>query len=801
MPIIKAIAEGISRQLSTVSNGSGGYKTPSSNVKSVAKEDAPTPEMGGGPPPPPPLLTSAHEFRRNNSRSLLGPADSAAGGGQMMRKGSSSLLDGGGVVVTYSTSWQAPYIHYCKDNGTWTDLPGVAWKPAGEGLWRMYLDANCMEFVCNDGGSGWDKPAGGGNYKIDAPGKYMVRNGKVKWMVPAPRPPTLVVVTEIDATVVELSWNPPDVEEGVTGYVVYQDDKAEAIKRTNVAERFCRVEGLKGMVEYKFSVATVNADGLESLRTEVDVTTSVPGKPSEPTFLQVTSRGPDHVTLAWQPPRTLGGASVTAYHVFRDGVAIDSVVTRDPETGEDKTEFSWKDTSVQTGNEYRYSVSAMHLPTRTPSKSCLLELLTKRASRSLMMVPEDENEGPPCEEVSVRAEVTIQVPRLGERVTHVILQGFNWNSSNNKKGWYNILMSKLSDYKRAGFDMMWLPPPAQSVDMAGYLPSKWYDLTSHYGTHQELVALGRALCSQKIALMMDLVVNHRCASKQDKRGKWTVFEQPEWGAWAICGNDNSGCGEGAQSTGELLEYAPDIDHTNPKVQQDVKDWMAWIFKEVGFCSLRLDFVIGFAPHFQEQYVRAAGSPFAVAEYWHGDVNVLRNYLNKCKGTVAVFDFPVYYTLKHAVRSNEYGGLRWDGNRAPGIMGLDPVRCCSFIENHDTDHLEVVGGCFGNNDQITRGYAYILTHPGTPTVYWTDWSDRGEKVTEKIEQCVQVRFRQGLHCLSKLSIMAAEDGLYAAYIEGNNGKVAMKMGPRDWCPQGGQWKMATYGSDYAIWVDN
>lgn len=755
-------------------------------------------------PPPPPLMTSAHEFRRNNSRSLLGPADAAAGGQgapEMVRKGSASLMDGGGIRCTYFSGWKAPNIHYSKDGGPWTDPPGFPLKPAGNNLWEFFVDGRTAEFVCNDGKNDWDKPPKGGNYKIDAPGKYMVKDGKVKWMVPAPRPPRLVVVTSIDATKVELSWNPPDIEEGVAGYVVYQEDKADSIRRTGAGERYCTVDGLKGKRDYKFSVATINADGLESLRTDVDVTTSSPGKPSEPTLLQCTSRGPDHVTLAWQPPRSVGGASVTAYHVFKNGVATDTVVSRDPETGEDMKELSWKDTDVQEGKEYRYSVSAMHLPDRTPSKSCLVDLLIKRASKSLFEVPEEENEGPACEEITVRAEITIKAPRLGERVTHVILQGFNWNSCKSKTGWYNVLMNKLGDFKRAGFDMMWLPPPAQSVDAAGYLPSKWYDLTSNYGTHQELVALGRALCNQQICLMMDLVVNHRCASKQDKRGKWTQFEQPEWGAWAICGNDNSGAGEGAQSTGELLEYAPDIDHTNPKIQQDVKDWVAWIFKEVGFCCLRLDFVIGFAPHFQEQYVRAAGSPFAVAEYWHGDVNVLKNYVNKTKGSVAVFDFPVYYTLKHAIRENDFGGLRWDGNKAPGIMGSDPVRCCSFIENHDTDHLEVVGGCFGNNDQICRGYAYILTHPGTPTVYWTDWSDRGQKVTEKIEACVQVRYKQGLHCLSKLSIVNAEGGLYAAYIEGNKGKVAMKMGTRDWCPHGGQWKLAAFGTDYAIWVDN
>lgn len=523
--------------------------------------------------------------------------------------------------------------------------------------------------------------------------------------------------------------------------------------------------------------------------------------PSAPTFLQIASHGTDHITLSWSPPKDTGGASVTAYHVFRDGVAVDTLVSRDPETGENLSTMSWQDKNVEAGKSYTYAVSAMHLPNRTPSRSELVDLLVRRASGSLLEVSAENNEGPPTEEITAKAVNALRMPKLGEQVTHIIMQGFNWWSCDNKNGWYKVLQSKVQEFKEAGFDMVWLPPPAQCADKRGYLPSKWYDLNSYYGSQDDLIALGQKLGEAGICPMMDLVINHRCASKQDSRGKWTVYEQPDWGAWAICRNDGSGTGEGGMSTGELLEYAPDIDHTNPKVQQDVKDWVDWMMKTVGIRALRLDFVIGFAPHLQEMYVRAAGSPFTVAEYWHGDPSVLRNYVNASKGQIAVFDFPVYYTLKEAIRSDDFGGLRWDGNKPPGIMGSDPVRSCTFVENHDTDHLEIVGGPFGNNDQIVRGYVYILTHPGTPTVFWSDWSDRGKEVQAQITRCAQIRNEKGIHCLSKCSIAVAEGGLYAAYIDGKKGNLAMKLGNRDWSPNGGQWKVATSGRGYCVWVKN
>jgi hypothetical protein len=35
------------------------------------------------------------------------------------------------------------------------------------------------EFVINDGGKDWDKPASGGNYQVTEPGTYRIKNGKV----------------------------------------------------------------------------------------------------------------------------------------------------------------------------------------------------------------------------------------------------------------------------------------------------------------------------------------------------------------------------------------------------------------------------------------------------------------------------------------------------------------------------------------------------------------------------------------------------------------------------------------------
>jgi hypothetical protein len=569
--------------------------------------------------------------------------------------------------------------------------------------------------------------------------------------------------------------------------------------------------GLKGGVTYKYEVSTLNIQGSESGKCDsMNVTTNVPGKPGPPAWLKVTGNGADFVDLSWKMPQDLGGASVTAYRVFRNlpdahagsAECVGTVVGRDPATGEDREVLEWRDDSVEKGVEYVYQVSALHMPQhemeRTKSQAELVEQIKKKASASLLAVPESENEGLPCASVNAKAVPTLKAPRMGEKVPHIMIQAYDWDSCLNKNGWYKVVTSKVAQMKEAGITMAWLPPPSDCVDARGYLPREWYNLNSKYGSEAELRGLIQEMHAAGICPIADVVINHRCAAAQDKEGKWTSFKKPDWERWAICSNDPSGLGQGAASTGTNIEYAPDIDHTNPKIQQDSKDFIKWLMSDVGFRAIRLDFVLGYGPWFQEQYVRAAGTPYAVAEYWHGDVNVLKNYINATKGVTAVYDFPVYYTLKSAIHSNDFGSLN-QGGRLPGLMGQDPVRCVTFVENHDTAHLEVVGGKFGDNNQVARAYAFLLTHCGIPSIFWSDWSDRGQDVTKQLVKLCQIRRDVGVHSTSRVSINCAQGGLYASYIDGEQGTIAFKMGGGHWAPNGSGWDMKASGPDYAVWT--
>ena len=61
-----------------------------------------------------------------------------------------------------------------------TSPPRPACPAPYAGVACVLQPASRLEFVINDGGSDWDKPAGAeGNYVVTAPGTYRLKNGKL----------------------------------------------------------------------------------------------------------------------------------------------------------------------------------------------------------------------------------------------------------------------------------------------------------------------------------------------------------------------------------------------------------------------------------------------------------------------------------------------------------------------------------------------------------------------------------------------------------------------------------------------
>jgi alpha-amylase len=97
--------------------------------------------------------------------------------------------------------------------------------------------------------------------------------------------------------------------------------------------------------------------------------------------------------------------------------------------------------------------------------------------------------------------------------------------------------------------------------------------------------------------------------------------------------------------------------------------------------------------------------------------------------------------------------------------------------------------------VEIGYAYILTHPGVPCVFWSHYFDWDGCTRQRIEKLIAVRRSTGIHARSGVDIKEARRGLYAAIVDG---KAAVKLGSGDWSPGWG-WQLALDGEKFAVWT--
>lgn len=391
----------------------------------------------------------------------------------------------------------------------------------------------------------------------------------------------------------------------------------------------------------------------------------------------------------------------------------------------------------------------------------------------------------------------------------IVMQAFNWESS--KRDWYLELAPKAADMAACGITSVWLPPPTESVSPQGYMPVDLYNLNSSYGSKEQLQFCIDELHNQDLLVLGDVVLNHRCASKQSKEGVWNIFGgKLAWGPDAIVRDDPNFHGRGNPSSGDIFHAAPNIDHAQDFVRRDICEWLKWLRSEIGYDGWRLDFARGFWGGHVKEYIEASTPAFCIGEYWdslsyeggtvaynqNGHRQRIINWINATGGTSSAFDVTTKGIL-HSALHNEYWRLIDPQGKPPGVMGWWPSRAVTFLENHDTGSTQ--GHWPFPRDKLMQGYAYILSHPGTPVIFYDHFYDFG--IHDQIAELIAARKHAGVHCRSPVKIFHANAQGYVAQVGDN---LVLKLGFFDWNPSRqndlmGKWeKFVDKGNDYQLW---
>ena len=378
-------------------------------------------------------------------------------------------------------------------------------------------------------------------------------------------------------------------------------------------------------------------------------------------------------------------------------------------------------------------------------------------------------------------------------------------------------VSTLCVLKELHATHVWLPPPSHSVSPEGYLPTQYYDLSSKYGDFDSLTKLNACLLEANLRPVADIVINHRCADAQDENGVWNTFRDDidhpgsriDWGPWAITCNDPDFNGSGSRDTGSDYGPSPDLDHSNPIVQQGIIDWLSWLRSYIGFEGWRLDFVKGYDGKTARNYIENTLEPgvdFCVGEFWVDaawDGAFLEYNQNKMRQDLcdwidevkysAAFDFTTKALLQEAVRNCEYDRMMDNDGKPSGLLGWWPSHAVTFIDNHDTGSSQQHWPF--PDEGILQGYAYILTHPGIPCIFWNHLTD--PEMIGALKDLAALRKRSGINAVSKIEILTAEKDMYVAKVNDN---VICKLGPRfdmgELTPDV-SWTVCASGKDWAV----
>jgi alpha-amylase len=392
----------------------------------------------------------------------------------------------------------------------------------------------------------------------------------------------------------------------------------------------------------------------------------------------------------------------------------------------------------------------------------------------------------------------------------VVLQGFWWDYQNNNypNQWSNYLADLAPRLKAMGINAVWIPPTIKNSNQGnGYSPFDHYDLGDKFqknilrtrnGNKDELLRMVAVLKANGIDVIQDIVLNHTDgagsatgAGGQDPAamddGTTQRYKNFRYVSYSSPATDETATNYLARrgrfsknwqnfypnpantsTTGDwnAVFWGPDIAYDansygqssnatfNPAqgtnhMRDNMRNWLVWYKKQVGFDGLRIDAVKHF-PHWamedflwnlQNNAGWANGSErmFAVGE-WVGGKNDLDAWANNVQNRAGTFDFGLRQGLLNMVN----GGGFFDIGSLPSLQQNNRVflqggqwvhRTVPFVNNHDT-FRPILNATTGNyagwntgsqlapnidpfSPWLSASYAVAMAVDGSPQIFFED----------------------------------------------------------------------------------
>lgn len=361
-----------------------------------------------------------------------------------------------------------------------------------------------------------------------------------------------------------------------------------------------------------------------------------------------------------------------------------------------------------------------------------------------------------------------------------LLQCFEWYLPEDGTFWKNVEGMAPSFYCE-GITSVWLPPAYKGqagIHDVGYGVYDMYDLgefnqkgtvRTKYGTKDEYLAAVKALQKNHLAVITDIVFNHRMGADEkedvvaeednpndrlqdisgpEKIEAWTKFTFPgrngkystfQWDHTCFDGADwddqtkrraifrFSGKQWDEDVDGEDGNYdylmGCDLDMRNPAVRKELDDWGRWYLNLVKPQGVRLDAVkhieFTFIEDWLNQMRKDTGNPglFAVGEYWNADCGTLLNYLDVNNNCLSLFDVALHFQFFNAANRSGYFDMRSLLDNT--IVLQRPMNAVTFVDNHDTQPGQGLSSFVASWFKPLAYAVILLRKDGLPCVFYGD----------------------------------------------------------------------------------
>ena len=362
----------------------------------------------------------------------------------------------------------------------------------------------------------------------------------------------------------------------------------------------------------------------------------------------------------------------------------------------------------------------------------------------------------------------------------VIMQYFEWYLPKGC-GLWNQLKKEAPELAKKGITAVWLPPAYKGFQGDGEVGYAVYDLfdlgefdqkdtvPTKYGTKAEYLAAVEACQKNGISVYADIVLNQKIGGDESEKvrvveydwndrnrqiseektilanskftfpgrnGKYNDFT---WD-WTCCsGSDKDERWQhkglyqfsGAKWSQDVDDENGNFDYllgmnvnfSNPKVVEHLLDWGEWYLDTVNPDGFRIDAIKHIDSNFfpawlEEMRLHSGKELFSVGEYWSGDLNKLKRYLEHSGECMSLFDVPLHYAFHNISHANGFYDLSqiFSGT----LTAEDPVHSVTFVDNHDTQPGQALESCV-ETWFVPLAYALILLRQeGYPCIFYGDY---------------------------------------------------------------------------------